>query len=93
MDFFQDKRFWHAIAALIVVVILAVMFWPRNQPTVAPAAATPNSPATVPTPLDALRQQDFCRLSCAAVKLQLLCAPAGGTRPHFHDKRAYPASF
>jgi len=26
MDFFQDKRFWHAIAALIVVVILAVMF-------------------------------------------------------------------
>jgi hypothetical protein len=50
MDFFQDKRFWHAIAALIVVVILAVMFWPRNQPTVAPAPATTNSPATVPTP-------------------------------------------
>ena len=31
MNFFGDKRFWYAIVAVIVVVIVAVVFWPRNQ--------------------------------------------------------------
>ena len=36
MNFFGDKRFWNAIVALIVVVILVAVFWNRSN-TMAPS--------------------------------------------------------
>ena len=48
MNFFGDKRFWYAIAALIVVVILVALFWPRSQTMAPPSPATTSSPATAP---------------------------------------------
>jgi hypothetical protein len=49
MDFLGDKRLLYAIAAVIVVVILAAVFWPRNQPIAPPAPATTSAPAATPT--------------------------------------------
>ena len=43
MNFFGDKRLWYAIFAVIVVVIVAAVFWPRNQ-TMEPSVPAP--PAT-----------------------------------------------
>ena len=31
MNFFGDKRFWYAIVAAVVVLVVAAVFWPRNQ--------------------------------------------------------------
>ncbi len=52
MNFFGEKRFWYAIVAVIVVVIVAAVFWPRNQtmePSM-PAATTPSAPSTTTPP-------------------------------------------
>jgi hypothetical protein len=49
MDFFKDKRFWYAIGALIVVVIVVAVVWQRSLTMAPPAPATTNSPATTPT--------------------------------------------
>jgi len=49
MDFLGDRRFLYAIAAVIVVVILAAVFWPRNQPIAPPASATTSAPVATPT--------------------------------------------
>ena len=49
MDFLGDRRFLYAIAAAIVVVILAAVFWPRGQPIAPPAPAMTSSPAATPT--------------------------------------------
>ncbi len=49
MNFFGEKRFWYAIVAVIVVVIVAAVFWPRNQ-TMEPSMPAPtNPPATTPS--------------------------------------------
>ena len=53
MDVFGDKRFWYAVAALIVVVVIAVAIWSRSKTegplspattTEAPAKTSPPSP-------------------------------------------------
>ena len=55
MNFFGDKRFWYAIIAVVVVLVVAAVFWPRNQtmePSVPaatnPQATTPAIPPTTP---------------------------------------------
>ncbi len=49
MNFFGDKRFWYAIVGVIVVVIVAAVFWPRNQPMEPSMPAATNPPATTPS--------------------------------------------
>jgi hypothetical protein len=49
MNFFGDKRFWYAIVAVIVVVIVAVVFRPRNQTIEPSMPAATNPPATTPS--------------------------------------------
>ena len=48
MNFFGDKRFWYAIVAVIVVVIVAAVFWPRSQTMEPSVPAATNPPATTP---------------------------------------------
>jgi hypothetical protein len=50
MNFFEDKRVWYGIAALIVLAILIVMLRPHNQTAQTPAPATSSLPATTPEP-------------------------------------------
>ena len=47
MDFFQDKRFWYAVGAVIIVVI-AVAIWTRSGTEVPPPKAATSAPATPP---------------------------------------------
>ncbi len=49
MNFFGDKRIWYVAAAVIVVIILAVVLWPRRVTMPSPAPATTSAPATTPT--------------------------------------------
>lgn len=50
MNFFEDKRFWYAIGALIVVIILFAVLRPHNQTAEIPPPATTSLPATTPEP-------------------------------------------
>jgi hypothetical protein len=49
MNFFGDKRFWYAIVGVIVVVIVAAVFWPRDQTKEPSMPAATNPPATTPS--------------------------------------------
>ncbi len=46
MNFFGDKRFWYAIVAVIVAVILVAVFWNRSNTMAPPTPASTSSPAT-----------------------------------------------
>ena len=49
MNFFADKRFWYAIGAVILaVIVVAALFWSRNQTTESLAPATTSSPTAKP---------------------------------------------
>jgi hypothetical protein len=48
MNFLSDKRFWYAVAAVIVVVILYVVLRPSNLTEAPLAPATTSSPAATP---------------------------------------------
>jgi hypothetical protein len=49
MNFFGDKRFLYAIVAVfVVVIVVATVFWPRNQTMESQAPATTSSPTATP---------------------------------------------
>jgi fucose permease len=48
MNFFGDKRFLYAIAVLVVVIVVAAVFWPRNETVESQAPATTSSPTATP---------------------------------------------
>jgi flagellar biosynthesis/type III secretory pathway M-ring protein FliF/YscJ len=49
MNFFGDKRFLYAIVAVfVVIIVVAAVFWSRNQTTESQAPATTSSPTATP---------------------------------------------
>ena len=53
---FQDRRIWYVIGVIVIVLILAWLFWPAaSVPTGAPTTDTAptTTPAPAPTPAPA----------------------------------------